>query len=136
MARNKTPKWVEQQQQILKCIERHASTTQDIAEVTEMHESTAKERVRELAEAGRVHIGGWCWSPASKRASRMYLAGPGEDAPRPEARAGDLPWPPVKESELTPIHGWAPIRKAKDAPVIRRDPLIAALFGEYQGARA
>lgn len=118
MARKETAIWVAQRGKILKFIESECATTVEIAAGTGIGHSTVKVHLSEFRTAGMIHVGDWEWRPGSTRATRRYVAGEGKDAPYP-------------------VRTFVETRRPRDrSSKIRRDWAVAALFGEYQGARA
>lgn len=101
-----------------------------------------REYVRELYDEKRLHVGDWSPMAGSKR-HRMYRAGPGEDKPYPpnlgklaKRERAKKSGPPATDSELDSTPDWVPKRKCDHPIRIKRDWLVAAFFGDYQGARA
>lgn len=88
----------------------------EVANITGFAKPSVRTYLSELYDIGRIHIGGWriCKTVMTK----LYLAGKGEDAPKP-IRGGksDDDEAQIFKRPPTVVH-------------IQRDPLVAALFGE------
>lgn len=87
----------------------------EVADVTGFAKPSVRTYLRELHDIGRVHIGGW--RVGGKVMTKLYLAGEGEDAPKPaNCKDGE------DEDEI--------FKRGPIVVRICRDPLVAALFGE------
>lgn len=144
MARAKPRPPAETDADVIAALTKKSMTAVAVGKALRMRPSTTRLSLIRLRAAGRLHIGQWVLAPGAKKASGVYRAGPGEDMPYPvgiarKPRAKRVRPPraaPTPPQDLEEKDNWVPKRKCDHPVIIRRDPLIAALFGEYQGARA
>lgn len=112
----------------------------DIATAAHVSHATVRTYLAILHDSYRIHIAGWGPKVGRGQRRRLYKAGFGEDVEFPvyvKARKTlKKDDEPATDNELACTVDWVPLRKCPHPVVIRRDPLVAALFGEYQGARA
>ncbi|HVM93418.1 MAG TPA: hypothetical protein VMT67_11435 [Terriglobales bacterium] len=107
-------------------------TAREIADALELRDTAASSAMRHLERDGKAHIIGWPLNRQGKPAA-LWVLKPGKSVERPATRkaVGDQVWrkthaKPEDPSPKPWIETFKPFR----------DPLVEALFGEYQGSSA
>lgn len=108
-------------------------TYEQIGEAAGLARSASREYVDMLYDADRVHIAGWL--TGRHRDRKLFLAGAGEDAPKPKEVVQEAssvhthmnfkikrPKPELTEDQI--------FKRPATVVNVHRDPLVAALFGE------
>jgi hypothetical protein len=121
-------------------IKRRAMTIPEISVASGISQPCVRDVLDVLQTEGNVHIKGWKLEGRSYRYVARFIFGPGIDAPKPpnqtaeERRAKNRAYKArhaKTKMEKADAERRERIRKELARPAFR-DPLVAALFGEYE----
>lgn len=113
---------------IVDLLQRTACTAQEIATKVYCSERSAQQMINRLRLAGTVHIQEW------RRSGRVLVAvyryGIGRDAVKPPPMTAQERLKRWRSKETLDDHAFRMARERAKKWKIKRDPLVAALFGE------